>query len=52
MPKRAQRLVFTASAPSSYALGLAGGVDGFCGLDRRLRRWCGGENATRVYGSD
>lgn len=44
MPKRAQRLVFTASAPFSYALWLAGGFDGLDGLNgwlwrvRRLER--------------
>ena len=49
MPKRAQRLVFTASAPSSYALRLAGGFDGLDGLNGWLWRVCGGGNATGVH---
>lgn len=44
--KRAQRLVFTASAPFSYALQLAGGFDGFGGLNGWLWSGCRGENAT------
>lgn len=51
MPKRAQRLVFTASAPFSYALWLAGGFDGLDGLNGWLWRVCGGENATGVHGN-
>ena len=39
------------SAPFSYALQLAGGFDGFGGLNGRLWRGCGGENATGVHGS-
>ena len=50
MPKRAQRLVFTASAPFSYALWLAGGFDGFDGLNGRRWKGCGGENATEMHG--
>ena len=42
MPKRAQRLVFTASAPFSYALWLAGGFDGLDGLNGWLWRGSGG----------
>lgn len=39
------------SAPFSYALWLAGGFDGLGGLNGRLWRGCGGENATGVHGS-
>ena len=51
MPKRAQRLVFTASAPFSYALWLAGGFDGLDGLNGWLWRVCGGESDTGLQGS-
>ena len=39
------------SAPFCYALWLAGGFDGLGGLNGRLWRGCGGENATEVHGS-
>lgn len=42
MPKRAQRLVFTASAPFSYALRADGGGDGLDGVNERLWRGSGG----------
>lgn len=48
MPKRAQRLVFTASAPFSFALRLAGGGNGLDGLNGWPWMVCGGENATGV----
>ena len=44
MPKRAQRLVFTASAPFSYALWLAVGLMGLMGL----MGGCGGCAAART----
>jgi len=47
--ERAQRLVFTASAPFSYALRLAGGLNGFDWLNGRVFRLLGGENTTGMH---